>query len=75
MNDAWTATTLRMTNATSIKSRRHHGVNFAIWEVRGAWFWFFIDPSGQGGSIGASANEAQAIRDARFSIEEKLVEF
>jgi hypothetical protein len=50
-------------------------VDFAVWENQGAWFWLLIDPSGEGGMIGASANEAQATRDARLSIEEKFTGF
>jgi hypothetical protein len=34
-----------------------------------------INASGEGGTIGASADEAQAIRDASLSIEEKLTVF
>jgi hypothetical protein len=55
--------------------RWHLGVDFAVWRNQGTWFWFLINPSGEGGVIGASSNEAQAIRDARFSIEEKLIVF
>jgi hypothetical protein len=48
------------------------GVDFAVWENKGTWFWLLIDPGGEGGMIGATRNEAHAIRDARLSIEEKL---
>jgi hypothetical protein len=33
------------------------------------------NPAGDGGIVGASANEAQAMRDACLSIEEKLAVF
>ena len=50
--------------------KRHLGVDFAIWARDGAWVWFLINPSGESGMIGASANEAQAMREACLSIEE-----
>jgi hypothetical protein len=59
----------------SCNGRRHLGVDFAIWENEGVWFWLLIDPSGEGGTIGASPNEAQASDDACISIEEKLAPF
>jgi hypothetical protein len=52
--------------------KQHLGVNFAIWANEGAWFWFLINPGGEGAMIGASVNEAQAISDACLSIEEQL---
>jgi len=52
--------------------RTHLGVDFVVWENEGASFWFLIDPSGEGGMIGVSPNEAQATRDACISIEEKF---
>jgi hypothetical protein len=52
--------------------RRHLGVDFAVWQSEGVWFWLLIDPGGEGGMIGASPNEAQAMLDACISIEEKL---
>jgi hypothetical protein len=47
-------------------------VDFVIWGSEGAWFWFLINPRGMGGMIGASTNEAQAVREARLSIERML---
>ena len=55
--------------------KRHLGVDFAISRSGGSWFWLLINTSGEGGIIGASANESQAIRDAVLSIEEKLIVF
>jgi hypothetical protein len=52
--------------------KRHLGVDFAIWESDGAWRWSLIDPSGERGMIGATASEAEAMREARVSIEEQL---
>jgi len=64
------------TLASGLCDRRTHlGVDFAVWENEGAWFWVLIDPSGEGGMIGAGSNEAQATHDARISIEEKLAPF
>lgn len=57
-------------------NRKHHlGMDFAIWSSEGTWFWILINPNGEGGTIGVSPNEAQAMRDACFSIEEKLTIF
>jgi hypothetical protein len=53
--------------------KQHLGVDFAIWRTAGAWFWFLTNPRGQGGMIGASASEAQAICDACSSIEAILL--
>jgi hypothetical protein len=52
--------------------KQHLGVDFAIWVRGGAWLWFVINPCGESGMIGASANEAQAMREACLSIEEIL---
>jgi len=58
---------------TGSRSRRWHlGVDFSIWGSEGAWFWFLVNPRGMGGMIGASTNEAQAVREACLSIEELL---
>jgi hypothetical protein len=55
--------------------KRHFGVDYAIWSSGGSWFWLLINTSGEGGVIGASANESQAMRDAVLSIEENLTVF
>jgi hypothetical protein len=49
--------------------RRHMGVDFVIWRRESAWFWFLINPRTTGAMIGATANEARAIREACLSIE------
>jgi hypothetical protein len=64
-----------MRTLTSSSRKRHLGVDFEIWGREGAWFWLIINSRGEGEIIGASANEAQAMRDACLSIEEKLTSF
>jgi hypothetical protein len=59
-------------NGDSYQRKRHLGVDYAIWERDNSWFWFLIHPISQGGMIGASADEAQAMHEARWSIEESL---
>lgn len=46
------------------------GTRFEIWNGRHTWFWFVADASCSGAAIGAAANEEEAIREARLSIEE-----
>jgi hypothetical protein len=46
------------------------GTSFEIWKGRHTWFWFVADTCCSGAVIGAAANEAEAIREARLSIEE-----
>jgi hypothetical protein len=46
------------------------GTSFAIWNGRRTWFWFVADSSRSGAAIGAAANKAEAIGEARRSIEE-----
>lgn len=61
-----------MMSGGSRNRKRYLGLDFVIWRSEGACFWLLMSPSGGGGVIGASANEAQATRDACHSIEEKL---
>jgi len=65
----------RIMSRGSCNRKRHLGVDFAIWRSGGTWFWLLISASGEGGTIGASASEAQAMRDACLSIQEKLTVF
>jgi hypothetical protein len=44
-------------------------IGFKIWEHRQSWFWLVVSPHSNGGTIGAAASEAEAIRDARSTIE------
>jgi hypothetical protein len=54
----------------SCQVKQHLGVDFVVWERDSSWFWFLIHPINEGGMIGASGNKAQAMREARLSIEE-----
>jgi hypothetical protein len=67
--------TNRIMSSGSCNWKRHLGVDFAIWRSEGTWFWLLISASGEGGTIGASANEAQAMHDACLSIEEESTVF
>ena len=56
--------------STGLLSRKHHrDVDFVIWRRESGWVWFLLNPRGTGGSIGATSNEAQALREACLSIE------
>jgi hypothetical protein len=45
-------------------------IGFKVWEDDGqCWFWMVVSPHSNGGTIGATATEAEAIRDARSTIE------
>jgi hypothetical protein len=48
---------------------RHLGVDFVIWRRESTWFWFLINPRSKGGMIGATTDQARAIREACLSIE------
>jgi hypothetical protein len=45
-------------------------ITVEVWTRQGTWFWYVVNPLGNGGSIGAAATETEAIREARSSIEE-----
>jgi len=51
-------------------SRNHPENTFEVWEDGESWFWMVVSPHSDGGTIGAAATEAEAIRDARSLIEE-----
>src|SRR5712691_7287634 len=53
-----------------MRNRSHLGTSFEAWNGRHAWFWFVSDTQCNGAAIGAAANKAEAIREARTSIEE-----
>jgi hypothetical protein len=60
-----------VTVSTGSWNRKHHlGIEFVIWSRESAWFWFVIDPCGKGAMIGATGDEARALREACWSIEE-----
>jgi hypothetical protein len=48
----------------------HLDISFQIWNGRHLWFWFVADQRGSGAAIGAAPNQADAICEARLSIEE-----
>lgn len=45
------------------------GLGFNLWTVQGAWFWSLVYPDRHGGAIGAAATEAEAVDEARKTIE------
>ncbi len=51
-------------------SGSHLGIGFEVWTGQRTWFWFVASPRGNGGAIGAAASEADAVREARLSIEQ-----
>jgi diaminopimelate epimerase len=59
-------------NVASSTRKRHLGVEFVIWNRGNAWFWFLTGACGNHGSIGATASQTRAMREARWSIEAKL---
>ena len=50
--------------------RSHLGTSFRVWNRRQTWFWLVLNQHRNGGTIGSAATEAEAVREARFSIEE-----
>jgi hypothetical protein len=50
--------------------RNYLGTSFTVWNRRQTWFWMVLNQHGNGGTIGTAATEAEALRDARSSIEE-----
>lgn len=50
--------------------KTHLGRRFEIWTGQQSWFWRLSDPARNGGSVGAAATEADAIREACSAIEE-----
>jgi hypothetical protein len=53
-----------------MSSRTHLGIRFDVWNGQRAWFWLIVNARGDGAVIGAAAKEADAVREARSSIEE-----
>jgi hypothetical protein len=46
-------------------------IGFKVWEDHHqCWFWLVTGPHSNGGTVGAAATEAEAIRDARSLIED-----
>jgi hypothetical protein len=56
-----------------MRSLSHMGVGFEVWNRQQTWFWYVVNPQRSGGTIGAAANEVEAIREARWAIEEMSV--
>ena len=54
----------------TIPSRSHLEVGYEVWEDGDSWFWMVANPHSDGGTIGAAATEAEAIRAARSRIED-----
>jgi hypothetical protein len=50
------------------------GSTFTLWKRQQTWFWSLPDQYGGGGRIGAAASEADAIHEARLSIDELLAQ-
>lgn len=63
---------MRIVNAASTTRKRHRGVEFVVWKRGNAWFWFLARRREESGIIGATTNQARAMRDACWSIEELL---
>jgi hypothetical protein len=53
-------------------SLSHWGSRFEVWHKQRTWFWLVVNQP-RGGTIGVASNEADAIREARSSIEEMFV--
>jgi hypothetical protein len=54
-------------------SLSYHGTSFEVWHSQQTWFWLVVNRYRSGGSIGVARNQADAIREARSSIEEMSV--
>ncbi len=57
-----------------MRTHTHCGIGFQVWNGPQTWFWFVVNPNRDGGAIGAAASEADAMREARLSIEELSAE-
>lgn len=54
----------------AMRSRSHLEIGYKVWSDQECWFWLVTGPYGNGGTVGAAATEAEAIRDARTLIED-----
>lgn len=54
-------------------SYNHLGTGFEVWNDQQTWFWMVVDPCRKSGAIGAAASRAEAIREARWSIEARAL--
>lgn len=57
-----------------MSSLSHNGNRFEIWHSERTWFWMIMSDYSGGGAIGVAASEAEAIREARRSIEEQCAD-
>ena len=57
-----------------MRSSTYAGTTFTLWKRQQTWFWSLPDQYGGGGRIGAAASEAEAIHEARLSIDETLAQ-
>jgi hypothetical protein len=46
------------------------GMSFDVWSRQEGWFWLVRDSRHEAGAIGATAREADAVREACLSIEQ-----
>jgi len=45
-------------------------IGFKVWENSHGWCWLVVGPHNNGGTIGAAATEADAIRDVRSLVDD-----
>jgi hypothetical protein len=50
--------------------RTYLEIGFKIWKHSQSWLWLVVSPHINGGTIGVAATEAEAILDARSSVED-----
>jgi hypothetical protein len=53
-------------------SCNYQGSTVEIWNSNHSWFWRILEAGRNGGTIGAAASEADAVRDACLTIEETV---
>jgi len=53
-----------------MRSHKHLGIEFEVWNGQQIWFWKISDPSRDGGSVGFAGTESAAVLQARALIEE-----
>ena len=57
-----------------MSSHNYRGMSFDAWTNQQTWFWSVVNPSRNGGTIGAAATEVDAVREACMSIDESSAE-
>ena len=53
-----------------MRTSSHLGTGFMVWNREQTWFWSVVNQDRNGGSVGAAATEAEAVREACGTIEE-----